>query len=272
MTGDALTLSGIRAAYGRIEVLRGVDLGVPAGGVTALLGANGVGKSTLLKVASGLLRPTAGEIAVNGTPVTGGSTQELTKAGVCLVPEGRGVFPTLTVEENLTLASYFGVPAAELTARAYEIFPKLATRRDQRAGSMSGGEQQMLALGRALASRPAVLLLDELSTGLAPKVVDELYEVVADEVSRGMTVLLVEQYADKALDIAGSAAVMQGGRIVAAGDPDELRGRLEELYLGDGTGAAADAAPDAAPAAAPGTVPTAAAAAAPTTGKDEVVA
>jgi len=246
VTGTALRLEAIRAAYGRIEVLRGVDLAVPAGGVVALLGANGVGKSTLLKVASGLLRPTAGQIVVRGEPLAGGSTQELTKAGVCLVPEGRGVFPTLTVEENLTLASYFGVPAAELTARAFEIFPKLATRRDQRAGSMSGGEQQMLALGRALASRPAVLLLDELSTGLAPKVVDELYEVVADEVSRGMTVLLVEQYADKALDIAGSAAVMQGGRIVAAGDPAEIRGRLEELYLGDGAAAATNAVPNSA--------------------------
>jgi branched-chain amino acid transport system ATP-binding protein len=244
VTGDALRLEGIRAAYGRIEVVRGVDLTVPAGGVVALLGANGVGKSTLLKVASGLLRPTAGQIVVGGAPVAGGSTQELTKAGVCLVPEGRGVFPTLTVEENLTLASYFGVPPAELAARAFEIFPKLAGRRGQRAGSMSGGEQQMLALGRALASRPAVLLLDELSTGLAPKVVDELYEVVADEVSRGMTVLLVEQYADKALDIAGSAAVMQGGRIVAAGDPGEIRDRLEELYLGDGNAAAPAAGKD----------------------------
>src|SRR4029453_19299045 len=132
--------------------------------------ANGVGKSTLLKVASGLLRPTSGRIVVSGTAFAGGSTADLTRAGVCLVPEGRGVFPTLTVEENLTLASYFGVPADELAARAYEVFPRLKARRSQRAGSMSGGEQQMLALGRALASRPTVLLLDELSTGLAPKV------------------------------------------------------------------------------------------------------
>jgi branched-chain amino acid transport system ATP-binding protein len=133
---------------------------------------------------------------------------------------------------------------------------------------MSGGEQQMLALGRALASRPAVLLLDELSTGLAPKVVDELYAVVADEVSRGMTVLLVEQYADKALDIAGSAAVMQGGRIVAAGAPDELRGRLEELYLGDGAGTGPGDAPAAAPEAVPNPAPNPATDAA----TDEVVA
>jgi branched-chain amino acid transport system ATP-binding protein len=232
VSGDALVLEGIRAAYGRIEVLHGVDLSVPAGGVVALLGANGVGKSTLLKVASGLLRPTAGRITVQGRTFAGGSTAEHTKAGVCLVPEGRGVFPTLTVEENLTLASYFGVPAAELAERAYEIFPKLKARRQQRAGSMSGGEQQMLALGRALASRPGVLLLDELSTGLAPKVVGELYEVVAGEVAGGMTVLIVEQYAERALEVAQSAAVMAGGRIVATGKPAEIRERLEDLYLG----------------------------------------
>jgi branched-chain amino acid transport system ATP-binding protein len=232
VTDDALVLGGIRAAYGRIEVLHGVDVTVPSGGVVALLGANGVGKSTLLKVASGLLRPTAGRISVNGTEHRGGSTADLTKAGVCLVPEGRGVFPTLTVEENLTLASYFGVPAQELTERAYEVFPKLKSRRNQRAGSMSGGEQQMLALGRALASRPGVLLLDELSTGLAPKVVGELYEVVAAEVERGMTVLLVEQYADRALDIAQQAVVMAGGRVVATGKPDDVRDKLEDLYLG----------------------------------------
>jgi branched-chain amino acid transport system ATP-binding protein len=227
----ALAVDGIRAAYGRIEVLRGVDLAVPAGGVVALLGANGVGKSTLLKVASGLLRPTSGRLLVAGQEIRGG-TADLTKAGVCLVPEGRGVFPTLTIEENLTLASYFGVPAAELTERAFEIFPKLKARRTQKAGSMSGGEQQMLALGRALASRPKILLLDELSTGLAPKVVDELYTVVAGEVSRGMTVLLVEQYAERALEIAQSAAVMQGGRIVIHGAPAEVKERLEDLYLG----------------------------------------
>jgi branched-chain amino acid transport system ATP-binding protein len=162
----------------------------------------------------------------------GGDTRDLTRAGVCLVPEGHGVFPTLTVEENLRLASYFGVPADELIQRAFEVFPKLKARRRQRAGSMSGGEQQMLSLGRALAGRPSVLLLDELSTGLAPKIVGELYEVVAAEAAKGMTVLVVEQYADRALHVAQSAAVMAGGRIVASGPPDEIRDRLEDLYLG----------------------------------------
>jgi branched-chain amino acid transport system ATP-binding protein len=232
VTGDALALEGIRAAYGRIEVLHGVDLAVPSGGVVALLGANGVGKSTLLKVAAGSLRQTAGRIVVQGKVVHGGDTRDLTRAGVCLVPEGHGVFPTLTVEENLTLASYFGVPADELIRRAFEVFPKLKARRRQRAGSMSGGEQQMLSLGRALASRPQVLLLDELSTGLAPKIVGELYEVVAAEAAQGMTVLVVEQYADRALEVAQSAAVMAGGRIVASGPPDEVKDRLEDLYLG----------------------------------------
>lgn len=229
--GAMLRVDGVRAAYGQIEVLRGVDLAFP-GGVMALLGANGAGKSTLLKVLSGQLRPTAGLIWVRGRPYDGGSTADMVRAGVALVPEGRGVFPTLTVEENLTLASYFGVPAEELLERAYALFPKLATRRTQRAGSMSGGEQQMLALGRALASRPRLLLLDELSMGLAPKIVDELYGVVNDEAAAGMAILVVEQYADRALQVAQTAAVMHGGRVVAAGEPEEIRHRLEDLYLG----------------------------------------
>jgi len=226
-----LKLEGVRAAYGQIEVLRGVDLLLPSG-VMALLGANGAGKSTLLKVISGQLRPTAGRLWVRGRPFPGGSTADMTRAGVCLVPEGRGVFPTLTVEENLTLASYFGVPAQELLDRAYELFPKLARRRTQRAGSMSGGEQQMLALARALASRPRLLLLDELSMGLAPVVVSDLYRVVAQQAATGMSILVVEQYADRALEVAHTAAVMHGGRVVATGAPAEIRHRLDELYLG----------------------------------------
>jgi len=231
MSGPALELAGIRAAYGRIEVLRGVDLTLPSG-VVALLGANGAGKSTLLKVISGQLRPTAGRILVNGTQLKGGSIAEPVRAGVCLVPEGRGVFPTLTVHENLVLASSFGVPAAELAARAYALFPRLTARRNQRAGNLSGGEQQMLALGRALASRPSLLLLDELSMGLAPKVVGEIYDVVSAAAADGMSILLVEQYAERALQVAQSAAVMHGGRIIAAGRPDEIRHRLKDLYLG----------------------------------------
>jgi branched-chain amino acid transport system ATP-binding protein len=227
----ALQLDGVRAAYGRIEVLRGVDLVLPSG-VVALLGANGAGKSTLLKVISGQLRPTAGRLLVRGLQLRGGDIAEPVRAGVCLVPEGRGVFPTLTVEENLTLASCFGVPAELVVERAYSLFPRLSARRAQRAGSLSGGEQQMLALSRALACRPSLLLLDEVSMGLAPKIVAELYDVVAASAADGMSILLVEQYAERALQVAQAAAVMHGGRIIASGPPDEIRHRLEELYLG----------------------------------------
>lgn len=230
-TAPALQLEGIRAAYGRIEVLRGVDLCLPSG-VIALLGANGAGKSTLLKVISGQLRPTAGRIAVQGQPMDGGSIAEPVRAGVCLVPEGRGVFPALTVEENLVLASCFGVPASEVTDRVYGLFPRLSARRTQRAGSLSGGEQQMLSLGRALAVRPSLLLLDEVSMGLAPTIVAEIYQLVTDAAAGGTAILLVEQYAEQALQVAQSAALMHGGRIVAAGRPDEVRDGLKDLYLG----------------------------------------
>jgi branched-chain amino acid transport system ATP-binding protein len=231
LVSAALELEGVRAAYGRIEVLRGVDLTLPSG-VVALLGANGAGKSTLLKVISGQLRPTAGRIRVRGREFEGGQIGEPVSAGVCLVPEGRGVFPSLTVDENLTLASCFGVPAGELKERAYALFPRLLAYRGRPAGSLSGGEQQMLALGRALASSPSLLLLDEVSMGLAPKVVSEIYDVVGAAAADGMSILLVEQYAERALQVAQAAAVMQGGRIIATGAPDEIRHRLEELYLG----------------------------------------
>ena len=227
----ALELSGVRAGYGRIEVVHGVDLVVPEGGIAALLGANGAGKSTLLKVVSGQLRASAGSVAVAGRVLRAGVTAA-TKAGVCLVPEGRGVFGTLTVEENLTLASYFGVPADTLRDRVYELFPKLGQRRRQRAGLLSGGEQQMLAVGRALASRPAVLLLDEVSMGLAPKIVTEIYDAVAGAATSGMTILLVEQYAERALAVADTATILRAGRVVASGAPAALRDRLGEFYLG----------------------------------------
>jgi branched-chain amino acid transport system ATP-binding protein len=233
MTGPepALQVEGVRAVYGRIEVLRGVDLTLPSG-VVALLGANGAGKSTLLKVLSGQLRPTSGRVLVHGQRLRPGSTTAPVRAGVCLVPEGRGVFPTLTVSENLRLASCFGVPAGDLKARVYTLFPRLAALRGQRAGNLSGGEQQMLSLGRALASRPSVLLIDEVSMGLAPKVVTEIYDAVSAAAREGMAILLVEQYAERALAVADSAAVMQGGRIVATGSPDEIRHQLKDLYLG----------------------------------------
>jgi len=229
---DALRVEGVHAAYGRIEVLRGVDLALPSG-VVALLGANGAGKSTLLKVISGQLRPTAGRVRVHGQELAEGRIADAVRAGVCLVPEGRGVFGALTVEENLTLAASFGrVPARELIDRVFTLFPRLASSRRRRVGRLSGGEQQMLSLGRALAARPSLLLLDEVSMGLAPKVVTEIYAIVAEAAADGTAILLVEQYAERALEVARSAAVMQGGRIIATGAPDEIRHQLSDLYLG----------------------------------------
>jgi branched-chain amino acid transport system ATP-binding protein len=233
VTGSAiLELIGVRAAYGRIEVLRGVDLSLPRGAVIALLGANGAGKTTLLKVISGQLGTTDGDIHLGGVHVSGATPDQLTRAGLCMVPEGRGVFPNLTVEENLRLASYAGVPAARIISESFDRFPRLRQRRTQLAGTMSGGEQQMLSLARALASDPALLLLDELSMGLAPLIVEELYATVAEIAETGVSILLVEQFARSALRVADYAAVMHGGRIVATGEPREIQDRLHDLYLG----------------------------------------
>jgi branched-chain amino acid transport system ATP-binding protein len=227
-----LELIDVHAAYGRIEVLRGVDLVVPRGAVLALLGANGAGKTTLLRVISGLMPSTSGDIHLGGMHVSNARPDELTRAGLTMVPEGRGVFPNLTVEENLWLSSYSGRAVEQILTEAYARFPRLKERRRQLAGSLSGGEQQMLSLSRALASEPALLLLDELSMGLAPLIVESLYDSVAEIAEKGVSILVVEQFASSALRVADYAAVMQGGRIVDSGEPGEIEGKLNELYFG----------------------------------------
>jgi branched-chain amino acid transport system ATP-binding protein len=227
-----LELIDVHAAYGRIEVLRGVDLLVPRGAVMALLGANGAGKTTLLRVISGLMPMTAGDIHLGGVHVSDASPDQLTRAGLTMVPEGRGVFPNLTVEENLWLASYSGLPVDKILTDAYGRFPRLKERRRQLAGSLSGGEQQMLSLARALSSDPALLLLDELSMGLAPLIVESLYDTVAEIAEHGVSILVVEQFASSALRVSDYAAVMQGGRIVETGEPGEISEKLSELYFG----------------------------------------
>jgi branched-chain amino acid transport system ATP-binding protein len=227
-----LDLVGVRAAYGGIEVLHGVDLAVPAGSVVALLGANGAGKSTLVKVAAGLLRPTAGAVRVAGADVTGAPSHDLARIGVCTIPEGRGVFPNLTVRENLWMATQVRGTLAELEEAAYARFPRLGERRAQLAGTLSGGEQQMLALSRALVTDPAVLLLDELSMGLAPIVVQRLYETVAQVAAEGISILVVEQFAQAVLGIADRAAIMVNGEITRTGSPAELASELSSAYLG----------------------------------------
>jgi branched-chain amino acid transport system ATP-binding protein len=230
-----LELDEIRAAYGAIEVLHGVDLVVPPGAVVALLGANGAGKSTTVKVAAGLLASTAGKVRVAGHDVTGASCHDLARIGVCTIPEGRGVFPNLTVRENLWMATQVSGRLDSLEEAAYARFPLLGDRRTQLAGSLSGGEQQMLALSRALVTDPAVLVLDELSMGLAPIVVQQLYEIVAQVAHEGISILVVEQFARAVLGIADRAAIMVNGVVAHAGTPAELQSELSSAYLGEKT-------------------------------------
>ena len=230
--GPMLELVDVRAAYGRIEVLRGVDLTVPRGTVVALLGPNGAGKSTTLKVASGQMAPTSGHVHVGGMHVNGRDPDQLARAGVCTIPEGRGIFPNLTVDENLRLVRYAGGAERDVHTAAFERFPRLGERRKQLAGTLSGGEQQMLAMARALTTQPQLLLLDELSMGLAPLIVEELYRIVVQIAEEGVSVLVVEQFARTALAVAQYAAVMVNGRVVAVGEPQDVEDELSRAYLG----------------------------------------
>lgn len=236
VTEPILELRHVRAGYGSIEVLHGVDVTVGRGQVVAMLGPNGAGKSTTIKVACGLIRPTGGALVVAGHDVTGASASALARAGLCTIPEGRGIFPNLTVRENLLMATYEGkTPLSDIEERAYGRFPRLAERRTQLAGTMSGGEQQMLALARGLATDPVVLMLDELSMGLAPKIVGELYEQVAAIAADGVSVLVVEQFARTVLGVADWAVVMAHGTIRHSGPADELDDQvLATTYLGNG--------------------------------------
>jgi branched-chain amino acid transport system ATP-binding protein len=227
-----LELVGIRAGYGTIDVLRGVNLRVGSGQVVALLGPNGAGKTTTLSVASGQIRPSAGTVLIGGRDVTGVSPDALARAGVCLIPEGRGIFPNLTVSENLRMATYRGVSFRDVLDQAFAQFPRLKERRNQHAGTLSGGEQQMLAMSRALATRPMLLMLDELSMGLAPLIVEELYERVANFAREGVSILIVEQFAQAVLGVADHALVMTHGHIERSGAPAEIAEDLAAAYLG----------------------------------------
>lgn len=227
-----LELSDVHACYGRIRVLHGVDLVVPKGQVVALLGPNGAGKSTTLKVATGQHPIESGCVHVAGRHVNGVKPDELARIGVCTIPEGRGVFRNLTVRENLKMATYAGTPEAEVVERAVTRFPRLGERLNQVVGTMSGGEQQMLAMARGLATDPALLIIDELSMGLAPLIVAELYEIVAGIAREGVSILVVEQFARTVLGVADRAVIMQHGRVVASGSPADLEAELSAAYLG----------------------------------------
>ncbi|MEO6988825.1 MAG: ABC transporter ATP-binding protein [Aquihabitans sp.] len=227
-----LELRGIHAAYGRIEVLHGVDLVVPHGEVVALLGPNGAGKSTTLLVATGQHQASAGCVHVAGRHVNGARPDALARAGVCTIPEGRGIFRNLTVRENLRMATYQGVSEDHVVDVAVTRFPRLGERINQVAGTMSGGEQQMLAIARGLATDPGLLIIDELSMGLAPLIVAELYEIVAGIASDGVSILVVEQFARTVLGVADQAVIMQHGRVIATGPPADLEAELSAAYLG----------------------------------------
>lgn len=228
------TLKRIEAGYGAGKVLRGVDLVVPKSSVVALLGPNGAGKTTLLRVASGLLRPTAGQVLLDGEDVTGESPHDLCAKGVCHVPEGRGVFPSLSVRDNLMLQSFAGTEKESLD-RAVSAFPRLGERIDQVAGTMSGGEQQMLALARTYVQNPQIVMLDEVSMGLAPNIVDVIFEFLAVLAQQGASLLLVEQYVTRALAIADYVYLINRGSIVFAGEAGELDAQaIADEYVGNG--------------------------------------
>jgi branched-chain amino acid transport system ATP-binding protein len=221
-----LEVRDVRAGYGRIEVLRGVTFTVPAGSVVALLGSNGVGKTTTLRAISGVLPITAGSITFDGQRIDGRSVADIAGRGLVMVPEGRGIFPGLTVEENLRLthdALGGGSPWDEYRNLITDVFPRLGERFSQLAGSMSGGEQQMLAVSRVLAGEPKLVMFDELSMGLAPLIVESLFATVAAMRDRGITIVLVEQFLTHALGLADVCYVISRGQVSWAGEPSELR-------------------------------------------------
>jgi branched-chain amino acid transport system ATP-binding protein len=230
--GAAIELIDVKAAYGSIDVLHGVSITIPPGMVYALLGPNGAGKSTTLKVASGRLNPTGGEVRYLGERVNGRASDRLARDGLCTIPEGRGIFPNLTVLENLRTMTYSGVSLSTIEERAYSRFPRLKERRKQMAGTLSGGEQQMLAIARAIGTDPKVLLLDELSMGLAPLVVSELYDVVKRIAAEDVSILVVEQFAHEVLDVADVAAIILHGQIQFEGPPAAVADALQDAYLG----------------------------------------
>ncbi len=235
---NLLEVKGLEVHYGGIRAVKGVDLVVAEGELVCLIGANGAGKTTTLKAICGLLPSHSGSVRYAGQEISKDPVYELPRRGLVLVPEGRGVFPQLTVAENLAMGAYARHDAnvARDLERMHELFPRLAERRTQTAGTLSGGEQQMLAIGRALMSRPKLLLLDEPSMGLAPLMVAKILEIVREIARQGVTILLVEQNAKLALEIAGRGYVMESGLLALAADSKSLLAdpRVREAYLGEG--------------------------------------
>ena len=233
-----LKVTGLKVAYGGIQAVKGVDFEVREGELVSLIGSNGAGKTTTMKAITGTLAINAGDIEYMGQSIKGQGPWDLVKQGLAMVPEGRGVFTRMTIIENLQMGAYIRSDKADILAdmdKVFTIFPRLKERRDQLAGTMSGGEQQMLAMGRALMSRPKVLLLDEPSMGLSPIMVDKIFEVVKDVYAQGVTVLLVEQNASRALGIANRGYVMESGIVTMSGDAKEMLNdpKVRAAYLGE---------------------------------------
>ena len=233
-----LSLNDVHISYGGIKAVKGVTLNVEAHELICLIGANGAGKSTTLKAISGLLAPTSGTIDYNGENIAGDAAYRIAGKGLRLVPEGRGVFPILTIEENLQMGAYTRNDKAGIAVdieRMFTLFPRLKERRSQTAGTLSGGEQQMLAIGRALMAQPKLLLLDEPSMGLAPLMVQKIFEVVREVANTGVTILLIEQNARLALEVSKRGYVMDGGFITLEGESKALLAnpKVREAYLGE---------------------------------------
>jgi branched-chain amino acid transport system ATP-binding protein len=233
-----LALEQLHVSYGGIRAVKGIDLHVDEGELVCLIGANGAGKSTTLRAITGLVPPASGRVVYDGQPIDGLRSHQIARKGLALVPEGRGVFAQLTIEENLAMGAYARKDAAGVAAdveRAFTLFPRLKERRRQTAGTLSGGEQQMLAISRALMSRPRLLLLDEPSMGLAPMMVDKIFEVIRGISAEGVTLLLVEQNARLALEASHRAYVLEGGLVTLSGEGHALLHdpRIREAYLGE---------------------------------------
>ena len=234
--GALLELEDVSVSYGGLRAVSGLSLVVPEGCVVALLGANGAGKTTVLRTISGLIRPDSGRILLGGRRIDGRAPYAIARMGALHVPEGRGIFPSLTVRDNLEMARSATTAAVDVAAAAVDMFPALANRLDQVAGTLSGGEQQMLAMARALVVSPRLVMLDEISMGLAPIVVRQLFDAVREMKAAGATVLLVEQYVQAALDLADYVYVLDKGRLAEVGEPDDVRqGDLTTSYLGGRT-------------------------------------
>ena len=236
MAEALLSISGLAAGYGATEILRGIDLAVDPGEIVAVLGSNGAGKSTLNRAISGVLRPTRGSIRFAGSAIEQEKPAKIVARGLIHVPEGRAIFPNLSVRENLDLGAYRrGRPRRETNRdRVFAIFPRLAERTSQYAGSLSGGEQQMLAIGRGLMAEPVLLILDEPSLGLSPLLVDELFALLRRINGEGSALLLVEQNVVQSLDVANRAYILENGAVVLEGKPDNVRDdpHLKRAYLG----------------------------------------